>query len=123
MRHNRASFASGSGKGLAGSTTLTLPVIYLHNTKSYKKLTGFNDYDFYSYLLMVMHRFIMEYATDMTSARKLWESTNNTVGFNHMISSGKDATDYINNGGHSIVALIMETMYGYTAYFHDNDPR
>ncbi len=68
-------------------------------------------------------RYIMEYASDTASARKLWESTNNTVGFNHMTSSGKDATDYVHNGGHSIVALVMETMYGYTAYFHDNDPR
>ena len=68
-------------------------------------------------------RYIMEYATDITSARKLWESTNNTVGYNHMISSGNDATAYVNNGGHSTVALVMETMYQYTAYFHDNDPR
>lgn len=65
----------------------------------------------------------MENATDIASAKRLWEATKNTVGFNHMVASGKDATDYVKNGGHSIVALAMETMYGYTAYFHDNDPR
>lgn len=65
----------------------------------------------------------MEFASDIQSARQLWESTNNTIGFNHMISSGKDASAFAHNGGHSVVALVMETMYGYTAYFHDNDPR
>ena len=53
----------------------------------------------------------MEYATDIASARKLWESTNNTVGFNHMISSGKDAADYVNNGGHSIVARVHSKVH------------
>ncbi|XP_064389366.1 uncharacterized protein LOC135337365 [Halichondria panicea] len=100
---------------LAGLSESGLTVTEANLEENWESLDGF------PWVLRL--RFIMEYATDMTSARKLWESTNNTVGFNHMISSGKDATDYINNGGHSIVALVMETMYGYTAYFHDNDPR
>ena len=54
--------------------------------------------------------------------RSLWEATNNTVGFNHMVASGPDAAEY-NPINHSTVALAMETMYGYTAYFPDNDPR
>ena len=48
--------------------------------------------------------------------------TNNTVGFNHMVASGPDAAAY-NPDNHSTVALALETMYGYTAYFADNDPR
>lgn len=54
--------------------------------------------------------------------RSLWEETNNTVGFNHMVASASDAANY-NPQSSSTVALAMETMYGYTAYFADNDPR
>ena len=39
-----------------------------------------------------------------------------------MVASAPDAADY-NPVNHSTVALAMETMYGYTAYFPDNDPR
>ena len=67
-------------------------------------------------------RYIMEFADDLQTARARWESTTNTVGFNHMIASGGDAQAYA--GGKLIdVALALETMYGYTAYFADNDPR
>jgi len=52
--------------------------------------------------------------------RELWEATNNTVGFNHMVASGPDAENYTEG---ETVALAMETMYGYTAYFADNDER
>ena len=52
--------------------------------------------------------------------RELWEATNNTVGFNHMVASGPDAENYTEG---QTVALAMETMYGYTAYFADNDER
>lgn len=56
-------------------------------------------------------------------SRELWEHTNNTVGFNHMISSGKDAAAYAAGSEDVVVAYVMETMYQYTAYFTDNDPR
>lgn len=39
-----------------------------------------------------------------------------------MVASAPDAVAY-NPDNHSTVALAMETMYGYTAYFADNDPR
>ena len=67
-------------------------------------------------------RYIMEFAGDLKSARRLWESTTNTVGFNHMIASGQDAQTYT-DGQTTDVALALETMHGYTAYFVDNDPR
>lgn len=67
-------------------------------------------------------RFIMEYANDIVSARQLWESTNNTVGFNHMIASAHDAKLF-REGKAKTVALALETMYQYTAYFADNDTR
>ena len=55
--------------------------------------------------------------------RQLWESTNNTVGFNHMVASGPDATQFAAGTSKGPVALAMETMYLYTAYFADDDPR
>lgn len=57
-------------------------------------------------------RFILEFAHGLSEAQQLWEATHNTVGFNHMVASATD---------HS--AIAMETMYNYTAYFSDNDPR
>ena len=39
-----------------------------------------------------------------------------------MVASAPDAANY-DPVNHSTVALAMETMYGYTAYFPDNDPR
>ena len=39
-----------------------------------------------------------------------------------MVASAPDAVDY-DPVNHSTVALAMETMYGYTAYFADDDPR
>ena len=67
-------------------------------------------------------RYIMELAKDLTTARQLWEATNNTVGFNHMIASGHDSNLY-RQGQTTTVAVAMETMYQYTAYFYDNDTR
>ena len=55
--------------------------------------------------------------------RDLWAATNNTVGFNHMIASGPDAAAYAGGAATQSVALALETMYHYTAYFADNDPR
>ncbi len=67
-------------------------------------------------------RYIMEYAKDLPTARQLWEATNNTVGFNHMITSGPDNALYRQSRTKE-VAMAMETMYQYTAYFYDNDTR
>jgi len=39
-----------------------------------------------------------------------------------MVASASDAANYTPLKS-STVALAMETMYGYTAYFADNDPR
>jgi len=62
-------------------------------------------------------RYIMENAASIDETWTLWENTNNTVGFNHMVASANDAA----NSPHG--ALALETMAGYTAYFLDNDPR
>ena len=54
----------------------------------------------------------------------MFETTNNTVGFNFMTTSAADAIAY--NNGELVapgVALAMETMAGYTAYFASEDPR
>ena len=40
-----------------------------------------------------------------------------------MIASSHDAVDYASGNTNSIVAYVMETMYQYTAYFTDDDPR
>eukprot|EP00163_Fabomonas_tropica_P025887 TRINITY_DN4578_c0_g2_i1.p1 TRINITY_DN4578_c0_g2~~TRINITY_DN4578_c0_g2_i1.p1 ORF type:complete len:554 (+),score=148.91 TRINITY_DN4578_c0_g2_i1:61-1722(+) len=64
-------------------------------------------------------RYIMENAKDLSSAQKLWAATNNTVGFNHMVTSASD-----NHAGQtSHPAMVFETMKDYTAYFQDNDAR
>lgn len=67
-------------------------------------------------------RYIMEFARDLSMARELWESTNNTVGFNHMFASARDSVLY-RQGQATSAALALETMYKYTAYFYDNDTR
>eukprot|EP01125_Pyxidicula_operculata_P012821 TRINITY_DN4222_c0_g1_i1.p1 TRINITY_DN4222_c0_g1~~TRINITY_DN4222_c0_g1_i1.p1 ORF type:complete len:539 (+),score=86.22 TRINITY_DN4222_c0_g1_i1:198-1619(+) len=61
-------------------------------------------------------RYIMENAKDLNSALKIWQSTNNTLGMNHLITSASDLAT-----GHP--ARALETRAGYTAYFMDNDPR
>jgi len=61
-------------------------------------------------------RHVMAKATDLKSAEQIWADTDNTVGFNHMVGSAADAPA-------GPAAAAMETMFGYTAYFHDDDPR
>ena len=58
----------------------------------------------------------MENSDDISDAWAIWEATNNTIGYNHMITSSKDAAN-----GHG--ALALETIAGYSAYFLDDDPR
>ena len=55
--------------------------------------------------------------------RALWEATNNTVGFNHMMASANDAASYAKGNKDAVVAYAMETMFNYTAFFMDNDER
>lgn len=40
-----------------------------------------------------------------------------------MIASANDAQSYAKGDKETVVAYAMETMYQYTAYFTDNDPR
>lgn len=54
----------------------------------------------------------MERAAGLDGARAVWAATNNTVGFNHMVASARDAS-----------AVVMETDAITTAYFSADDPR
>jgi hypothetical protein len=83
-----------------------------------------NEITFNGFPWLLRLRYIMENAANTQQAYALWSATNNTVGFNHMVASAADAAafaagSYTGPG----VALVMETMYEYTAYFTDNDPR
>eukprot|EP01111_Echinosteliopsis_oligospora_P015071 TRINITY_DN5840_c0_g1_i1.p1 TRINITY_DN5840_c0_g1~~TRINITY_DN5840_c0_g1_i1.p1 ORF type:complete len:491 (+),score=115.53 TRINITY_DN5840_c0_g1_i1:14-1486(+) len=60
-------------------------------------------------------RFLMENAYTIEEARQIWEATNNTLGMNHVIASGKEKIDN--------PAMALETMFNYTSYFYANDPR
>jgi hypothetical protein len=57
-------------------------------------------------------RHVMSYANTLEEGLNIMLSTNNTVGFNHMIGSSSDNS-----------AIAFETMAGYTAYFSDYDER
>lgn len=72
--------------------------------------TLFSMFRFAYRILRLRH--LMANAKNLEESRSVWESTNNTVGFNHMIGSAEDSR-----------ALVMETMKGYTAYFNDMDSR
>jgi len=62
-------------------------------------------------------RYIMENANNLAEATTLWEKTNNTIGYNHMVASQPDAA------AHSTAAVAIETAAHYSAFFHDMDPR
>ena len=81
-----------------------------------------NQISFTGFPWVLRLRYIMEFAKDIVVAQQLWAATNNTVGFNHMIASAPDAWLYRHNRT-KVVALALETMYQYTAYFSDNDAR
>lgn len=81
-----------------------------------------NQISFSGFPWVLRLRYIMEFAKDIVTARELWAATNNTVGFNHMIASATDAKLYREHKTKT-VALALETMYQYTAYFADNDTR
>eukprot|EP00003_Mantamonas_plastica_P014101 TRINITY_DN2450_c0_g1_i2.p2 TRINITY_DN2450_c0_g1~~TRINITY_DN2450_c0_g1_i2.p2 ORF type:complete len:299 (+),score=110.28 TRINITY_DN2450_c0_g1_i2:442-1338(+) len=76
-----------------------------------------NEITFDGFPWVLRLRYVMENAKNLQEGIKVWKSTKNTVGFNHMITSASDAK----TGGPAAVA--METMYDYTAFFNDNDPR
>ncbi len=54
----------------------------------------------------------MARASNLQDALSIWQSTNNTVGFNHGFGSSKDQK-----------AVLLETMMHNTAAFYDNDER
>eukprot|EP01133_Synstelium_polycarpum_P011604 gene11604-13546_t len=58
-------------------------------------------------------RRVMEEAIDIKEALQFWETTNNTMGMNHMLGAQLDPSEH--------PAYALETMAGYTAYFPDND--
>ena len=74
-------------------------------------------------MVYTVHHSVLLNCTPYHINRELWAATNNTVGFNHMIASGPDALAYAKGSKAQSVALTLETMYQYTAYFADNDPR
>jgi hypothetical protein len=82
-----------------------------------------NEITFYGFPWTLRLRYIMEFSSNLLEGRTLWASTNNTVGFNHMIASAPDAEAYRRGTSSGPVAYALETMYQYTAYFPDNDPR
>ncbi len=57
-------------------------------------------------------RHVMELASGLDGARRVWESTSNTVGFNHMVGSAADRK-----------AVVIETNAKDSEYFEDDDPR
>ena len=57
-------------------------------------------------------REVMTKTDTLAGARSMWEATNNTVGFNHMVASASEKG-----------AIAMETMAGYTAFFEPMDAR
>lgn len=85
-----------------------------------------NEITFGGFPWLLRLRYVMENARDCTEAKALWEATNNTVGFNHMFSCAADAAEVAkqpNSYSGPGVAVAMETMFNYTAYFTANDPR
>lgn len=71
-----------------------------------------NDITFRGFPWILRLRHVMANAKNLAEALDIWSATNNTVGFNHGIGSGRDRE-----------AVCLETMMGNTAVFHSNDPR
>lgn len=74
-----------------------------------------NEMSFYGFPWSLRLRYVMENAHNLQTALNLWDTTNNTVSFNHMISSSSDLP--------AAPAVVLETMKNYNAFFFDNDPR
>jgi hypothetical protein len=56
-------------------------------------------------------RMVLEQASDLNSAMRVWNSTNNTNSFNFLLGSAKDSK-----------AFALETIRGYTQEYADNSP-
>jgi hypothetical protein len=78
-------------------------------------------FDGFPWLLRL--RFIMENAHNAAGATALWQSTNNTVGFNHMIGSASDAATLLDGDISASPATVFETKCNYSAIFRADDPR
>jgi len=103
--HAHATFGFGGLIGaLAGMSAAGLTT---HEANLESNLDSFRGFP---WLLRLRH--VMERAATLAEARGVWESTNNTVGFNHMIASAADQS-----------AIVIETNARTSAYFGDNDPR
>lgn len=71
-----------------------------------------NDITFRGFPWVLRLRHIMAYSSNIQEALGIWNSTGNTVGFNHGVGSDPDNQ-----------AVCMETMMHSTAVFGANDPR
>lgn len=103
--HAHATFGfAGLAGALAGMSAAGLTVHEANLESNRDSFRGF------PWLLRLRH--VMESAANLAEAKAVWETTNNTVGFNHMVASAADAK-----------ALVIETNAATSAYFEDNDPR
>lgn len=71
-----------------------------------------NDITWRGFPWILRLREVMSKASNIEEGLKIWQATNNTVGFNHGIGSAKDGK-----------ICLLETMMHNTAIFYDNDPR
>ncbi len=71
-----------------------------------------DDITFRGFPWVLRLRHVMANAKTISEAVAIWQSTNNTVGFNHGIGSAADKQ-----------AIVIETMEGNSAIFGANDPR
>jgi hypothetical protein len=100
--HAHATFGfAGIWGALAGMSKAGLTVHEANLESKYNTLKGF------PWVLRL--REVMETASNLDEARKVFESTNNTVGFNHGVSSAPDQA-----------AMVFETDAMHTGYFTDD---
>ena len=78
-------------------------------------------FDGFPWLLRL--RYVMENARTGAEAAAVWNATNNTVGFNHMIGSAADAAALLAGDATAAPATVFETKCDYSAVFGANDPR
>jgi len=71
-----------------------------------------DDITFRGFPWVLRLRYVMANAQNIAEASILWNTTNNTVGFNHGFGSAQDGR-----------AVVLETMMHNTAIFEANDPR
>ena len=101
--HCTVGFAGVWG-ALAGMSAEGMTV---HEANLESKLSSFRGFPW-----ILRLREVMSKSSTIGDALAIWNATNNTVGFNHMIGSAKDQR-----------ATCLETMQGYTAAFNDMDAR